>query len=401
MSTPDRGTIGFSTSEVEELRADTPMGADRVHLNHAGASPSPRPVLDTQLAHLRREADIGGYEAADEAADADARVYESIATMLGCSPGEIARLEHATAAWNAAFWSIPMQRGQRILTAEAAYGANAIAFLHARDRFGVSVDVVPSDDSGQVDVAELERRLDDDVALVAITHVPTNGGLVNPAAQIGALTRASGTPYLLDACQSVGQLDLDVDEIGCDLLSSTGRKYLRGPRGSGFLYVRGSLVDTLVPTQPDLHGATWDAPDHFSLAPGAKRFEHWEYNHAAWLGLGAAVDYALELGLDRIEATVSMRADELRAALETAGLPVHDLGRVRSGIVTTTVAGRDSTDVRDRLRADGINVSVSAASSTRWDFERRALPPMLRLSVHYVTSSEEIELAVDALGELS
>ena len=313
-------TNRLDAAEVERLRTDTPGCAAVTHLNHAGSSLPPVPVLDREIAHLRREAEIGGYEAADEAKAADAAVYASIARMLGARPDEIARAEHATAAWNAGFWSVPMSTGQRVLTAEAAYGANAVAFLRAQERRGVEIDVVPSDDHGQVDVAELERRLDDDVALVAITHVPTNGGLVNPAAEVGRLTRAAGVPFLLDACQSVGQLALAVDDIGCDLLSGTGRKYLRGPRGTGFLYVRSELLDRLVPDHPDHHGAEWDRSDGFRLHDSARRFEYWEYNHAGWLALGTAVDYALDIGVDRIEATVKDRADELRAAQQVRHL---------------------------------------------------------------------------------
>ncbi len=395
----------LSRDEVAEVRAATPFTDDRIHLNHAGDSPSSAAVLQTQLDHLSRESEIGGYEAAAEAADADTAVYESIATMLGCLPHEIARQEHATAAWNAGFWSLPMEHGQRILTAEVAYGANAVAFLHAERTRGVTVEVIPSDSSGQVDVSALADRLGDgsDVALIAVTHVPTNGGLINPAAEIGVLARATGVPYLLDACQSIGQLDLDVTRLGCDLLSATGRKYLRGPRGSGFLYAAGSIVDRLVPAVPDHHGADWTTTRAYEFHPGARRFEHWEYNHAAWLGLGAAVDEALAIGLDRIEATVRRQADRLRAALTDAGFPVFDLGKDRCGIVTTNIDGPNGIDAAKakRLMVDaGVNVSVTSPDSTRWDFERRELAPMLRLSVHMTTTDDEIERTVDVMRSL-
>ena len=293
-----------------------------------------------------------------------------------------------------------MRAGQRILTAEAEYGANAVAFLRARERRGVVIDVVPSDASGQLDVAELERRLDDDVALVAVTHVPTNGGLVNPVARIGAATRAAGVPYLVDACQSIGHLAIDVDTIGCDLLAATGRKYLRGPRGSGFLYARSSIVDRLVPDHPDHHGAVWDRPDGYRLHDGARRFEYWEYNHAAWLGLGRAVEYATALGLDRIEGTIRARAERLRTALGGIGLPVFDLGPDPCGIVTTSVPGHDPRSVRDELRTRAINTSVTEPDGARWDFTRRGLDALLRVSVHYLTIDDEIDAIVDALAEI-
>ncbi len=397
----------LSADEVAALRAATPFADDRIHLNHAGDSPSSAAVLETQAAHLRRESEIGGYEAAVERADDEAAVYASIASMLGCRPSEIARQEHATAAWNSAYWSVPMEPGQRILTAEAAYGANAVAHLHAARVRGVEVEIVPSDENGQVDVEALASRLADpaagSVALVAITHVPTNGGLVNPAAEVGRLTRAAGVPFLLDACQSVGQLDLDVKAIGCDLLSATGRKYLRGPRGTGFLYADESIVDRLVPAQPDHHGADWHEASAFRLADGAQRFEYWEYSHASWLGLGTAVDEARTIGLDRIEATVTGQAARLRAALTDAGFPVHDLGVERCGIVTTGVPGMSAADARAGLAAapTPINASVAMTTGARWDFERRGLDDLLRLSVHVTTTDDEIATAVETLEAIA
>jgi selenocysteine lyase/cysteine desulfurase len=389
----------FSEAEIAAARAVTP-GAERViHLNHAGSSLPPQVVLDTQIEHLRAEATIGGYEAAAAASDRRDGVYDSVARLIGASANEIARTEHATAAWNAAFWSVPMRPGQHIVVHDHEYGANIVAFLAAADRRGVHIDRVPSDQSGQVDVEAVADRLrTKDVALVSLTHVPTNGGLVNPAADVGALTRAAGVPFLLDACQSLGQRVLDVDEIGCDLLSATGRKYLRGPRGTGVLYVRSSIVESLQPSQPDHHGAELVAADRFEYADGARRFEHWEHNVAAWLGLGAGVDHALGWGIDRIEATVTERAAQLRERLADAGLVVWDEGVERCGIVTVTHPRVDADVLRARLAEHRINATTTPAGSSRWDVERRHLPTLLRLSVHVTTTLDELERTIDVLG---
>ena len=387
----------LDTGEVEALRRQTPGVDHVVHLNHAGSSLPSAAVLDRQIEHLRREALTGGYEAANEAAAEDAQVYDSIARLLNADRSEIARVEHATAGWNALFWSVPMREGQRIVTARAAYGANAVAFLRASERRGVRIDVVPADEHGQVDVDELERRIDDDVALVALTHVPTNGGLVNPAAAVGRIANAAGVPYLLDACQSTGQLVVDVSEVGCDLLSSTGRKYLRGPRGTGFVFASNRIIDRLLPDHPDHHGADWVAADRYELRPDARRYEYWEYNHAGWLALGLAVEEAMAIGMPRIEATVQVRADELRTRLADRGHRVMDLGTERCGIVTVAADGFDAATMKTALRAAGINISVTTPASTRFDAEVRDLDDMLRISVHYLTTSDELERTLDAI----
>jgi cysteine desulfurase / selenocysteine lyase len=389
------------TIDVATARADTP-GADKVlHFNNAGSSLPTRTALNTVMAHLTREAEIGGYEAADEARPRIEAVYDSIARMLNASRDEIAVVENATRAWDMAFYSLSFAPGDRILTAEAEYASNAIAFLQVARRSGASVDVVPDDAHGQIDVAALERMIDNRVKLIALTHVPTNGGLVNPAEAVGRIARAHGVAYLLDACQSAGQMALDVEALGCDMLSATGRKFLRGPRGTGFLYVRRALIEALEPPFLDLHAATWVARERYEIDPTARRFENWESNVAAKLGLGAAVDYALTLGLTAIEARVSLLAAALRDALtRLPGVTVRDKGLRRSGIVAFTIDGAKPGDVKARLRAQAINVSVSSAASTRWDMDARGLADVVRASVHYYNTEDEIMRFCAALRAL-
>lgn len=395
-------TPASSSIDVARARAETPGCTHVAHFNNAGAALMPQPVLDAVMAHLRAEALTGGYEAANAAHDAVEHVYDAVAALLGCHRDEVAIVENATRAWDMAFYSLPLQPGDRILTARAEYASNYLAFLQAARRTGAVVEVIPSDEHGQIDVGALRAMLDERVKLIAVTHVPTNGGLVNPAAEIGAVARQAGVCYLLDACQAAGQLPLDVEAIGCDMLSATGRKYLRGPRGTGFLYVRRSWLARLEPPLIDLHAATWTGRDTYALRPDARRFENWESNIAAKIGLGVAVDYALGWGLDAIWARVSELAERLRAMLrEVPRVVLHDLGVVRCGIVTFTLAGHGATEVREALRLQGINVSVSTLTSTRLDMESRALDAVVRASVHYYNTDAELERLCVALRALA
>jgi cysteine desulfurase/selenocysteine lyase len=395
--------------DVDRARADTPGCELVVHLNHAGTSLAPRPVLDAQVEWLQAEALTGGYElAADRQADRQA-TYNEVAALVGAHRDEIALVENATFAWHQAFWSLPLRRGDRILTCTVEYASSYLSYLQAERRRGVSIEVIPDDEDGQLSLPALADLLDDGrapVGLVAVTQVPSNGGLVNPVAGVGALCREAGVPFLLDACQSIGQMPVDVDEIGCDLLSATGRKFLRAPRGTGFLYVRRSLLERLdrmgaEPAFLDLLGADWTAPHGYELRPDARRFENWESNLAAVAGLRAAVTYARSWGLGAIAERVGAMAEALRSRVaEVPGVRVHDLGRHRSGIVTFTVDGVAAADVQARLRGQGINVSVSEPSSTRLDAERRRLPSLVRASVHYVTTDAELDRLTGAVGDM-
>lgn len=394
-------TASASTFDVARARRETP-GAEKVlHFNNAGAALMPRPVLQAQVEHLQREAETGGYEAAAEAEAALESTYDAVAQLLGCAREEVALLENATRAWSAAFYALPFQEGDRILTSAAAYASNYIAFLQVARRTGARVEAVPADESGQIDVEALRRMMDARVKLLALTHVPTNGGLVNPAAAVGAVAREAGVPFLLDACQSAGQMPLDVEEIGCDMLSATGRKFLRGPRGTGFLYVREGWIEKLEPPTLDLRAASWAGPERYEVRADARRFETWEGHVAGKIGLGVAVRYALDWGLENIWARVEHLAERLREALrDVPGVTVRDLGRVRCGIVTFSADGMEAEAIQQRLRAQGINVSVSAPSSTRLDAEARALPDLVRASVHYYNTAGEVERFAHALRAL-
>ncbi len=378
--------------DVDRARLETRGCGGIIHFNHAGSSLMPAVVADHLIGWQREEEFRGGYETANRRQHELENFYDASARLLNCHRDEIAFIENATRAWDMAFYALDLGPGDRILTAACEYGSNMIGYLHRAKHTGCVVDIVPDDAHGQLDVAALEAMIDDRVKLISISHIPTGGGLVNPAEAVGAIARRHGIPYLLDACQSVGQMPVDVEAIGCDFLSATGRKYLRGPRGTGLLYVRRDWIARLDPPLLDQHAAVLLSETEYQIRDDARRFENWECHYAGKAALGTAIDYALGWGLEAIEARVTEIAELLRARLsEIPGITIQDQGQRRCGIVTFTKDGEAAADIKARLAPIGINVTASAGSGSRVGFGRRGLESVVRASVHYLTTTDEID----------
>jgi selenocysteine lyase/cysteine desulfurase len=389
--------------DVARARALTPGCEQVLHLNHAGASLLPQPVLDAVVGHLQLEAAVGGYEAARRQADAIEHTYDAVATLLGCERDEVALSDSATRGWTSVVYSLPLSAGDRLVTSRSEYGSNAIALLQLQRRSGCEIVLVEDDEHGQVDLDALAIALDHDrVAMVSLTHVPTQSGLVNPAAAVGRLCADAGVLFVLDACQSAGQLPLDVRELGCHVLTGTGRKFLRGPRGTGFLYVQRELCQQLEPIVLDLLAATWVGPERYEIRPDARRFEMWESDVAGRIGLGVAIDHALGWGLEAIAARNASLAAGLRARLGAVpGVEVRDRGEQLCAITTFTVDGTPAEEVAERLREANVNVSVSTATSAQLDLPHRDLDAVVRASLHYVTTDDELDRFTDLVASLA
>jgi selenocysteine lyase/cysteine desulfurase len=388
--------------DIEALRTQTPGCANRIHLNNAGAALLAQPTLDAMTAQLRLEAEIGGYEAAAAVRDAAAATYAGLAELVGGRDDEIALFDNATHAWNAAFYSIPLRPGDQILTGHAEYGSNVLAYWQAARRAGAEVIVVPNDEYGQLDLAALDRLAGERTRLIGVSHVPTSGGLVQPAAAIGRIARGCGALYLLDATQSAGQFPVDVNAIGCDMLTGTGRKFLRGPRGTGFLWVRTAVLDRLDPFVAEIGSATWDGHEGFTWAPAAGRFASWERSYVNVLGLGAAVRQALDLGLDAIGQRSAALGARLRGQLaELPGVTTYDLGQARCAIVTAKIAKMPAAEAAAALGRAGVNVSTTVPEDNPLDTQDRGVHPLIRLSPHYYNTEAEIDRATELVAGLA
>jgi cysteine desulfurase / selenocysteine lyase len=343
---------------------------------------------------------MGGYEAQEQASAKADNFYDAFATLLNCAASEIAYAENATRAWNLLFHALPLKPGDRILTGQSEYASNYIALLHMAKQRNIQIEVIANNSDGQICLEQLERRIDSDVRLIALTHVPSQSGVIHPAEQVGHLARRYNIFYLLDACQSAGQLELDVQRIGCDMLTGTGRKYLRGPRGTGFMYVRRAILDQLQPQFADQHAAHWVSANDYAFRDDARRFECWESFLAGRIALGTAVDYACALGMNNIQHRVQHLASQLREQLrELPQVLVHDQGNALSGIVTFSRPDENAATLHRRLQLQGINTSIIRRSGALLDFERRTLGDINRASVHYYNTEDEITRFCRAVAE--
>ena len=388
-------------AQIDQFRKETDGTSKVIHLNNAGSSLPPNIVRDTMIDYLAEEMTYGGYETHTKHFSEIEGVYDSVAQLIDCNRSEVAIVENATVAWNAGFQAIDWNNGDVILATMADYASNYLSYLHLKRKVDIEIAVIPNDESGQPDVNALKQMMSDRVRLVSVTHMPTNSGLVANAEAIGEVVKGHRALYLLDACQSAGQYPLNVEAIGCDLLSATGRKYLRGPRGTGFLYVGEQALNSLTPYWVDLHSAEWTGANEYKIRQDARKFENWEGNRAGVLGLKTAVDYALNIGLADIWERVQMLGNYLREQLvQIDSVQVNDIGEVLSGIVSFNFKGKSGEELKKALLARDINVSWNGLSNTYLDMSDRGLSEITRASVHYYNTTQEIDQFIEALREM-
>ena len=385
---------------VKKWRDDTPGCANRIHFNNAGAGLIPRGVLEAIIGHLNRETNFGGYESADDAEAAVADAYANVARVLGTEARNIAVVENSTVAFFQAMSAFDFKRGDVIVTTRNDYISNQLAYLSLARRYGVEVRRAEDLADGGADPQSVKELLrDSHVRLLAVTWVPTNSGLMQPVEAIGEIAEAAGVPYLVDGCQAVGQIPVDVAKLRCDFFSGTARKFLRGPRGIGFLYVSDrALQRGDFPLYIDMRGADWVSANDFAPAPDARRFENWEFACSLVLGMGEAARYALEVGLERGGRRARELATTLRGKLGGLnGIRVLDRGSELAAIVTIEVSGWDATELSKLLRTTGINTSASLRAYAVIDMDEKRAASALRLSPHYYNTEEEIDRVVETL----
>lgn len=391
-------------ARLKQWRSDTPGCSNRNHLNNAGAALVPASVNRAIAAHLDLEAQIGGYEAADLRAKEIERGYGDIATLLNTASRNVAIVANATAGFIQAISSFDFAPGEVIITSRSDYTSNQIQYLALQQRRGVSIIHAADLPEGGIDPDSVRDLLEHHPCrLVAISWVPTNSGLVQDVEAVGRACSDFDVPYLIDACQAVGQMPIDVRQLHCDYLSVTARKFLRGPRGIGFLYASDrALARGDYPLFVDMRGARWVKAGEFQIDPTARRFEDWEFPYALVLGLGEAVRYALEVGVSVAQTRAWNLATYARSRLQVIrGISLFDRGRRQCAIVTAAIAGRTGGEIVRELATRGINTSASLREYGILDFDAKGVDSVVRISPHYYNTREEIDRLADAMTELS
>lgn len=388
---------------IETLREQTPGCNHKIHFNNAGASLQPKQVVDAITEHLQLEAMTGGYEAADLKVNEVNGFYESTAQLLNCKATNIAFTSSATNSFARALSSIPLKAGDSILLANEDYISNQLAFLSLQKRFGIKIIRAASLPEGGVDVDDMKRLMDQHhPKLVSLTHVPSNTGLIQPVELVGEHCATRDIYYLVDACQSAGQIPVDVQKIKCDFFTATLRKFLRGPRGTGFLFVSDKVIQRkLEPLFIDLRGAEWIQPDEYLPRMDARRFEDWELPYPLVLGSKAAIELAVSLGLDEILKRNLFLCTKIRNGLaEIPSVNLLDKGTNLSSIITASIRNHKAPDILNGLRALNINTSIGYRNFALIDFDAKQVEWALRISPHYYNTEAEVNTLLQAIRKL-
>lgn len=393
----------ISQDQIKKWREDTPGCKHRIHLNNAGAALMPQPVIDTIYEHLKLETEIGGYEAADAVSDQIDDAYSSIAELAGTNPLNIAMVENATVATSQALSAFNFEPDDVVITTTVDYSSNQIMLLNLAERFGVNViraEDLPGGGADPNSVRQLIRK--HSPKLLLMSWIPTHSGLVQDAESVGEICREFNIPFLLDACQAVGQLPADAEKLNVDFMAATSRKFLRGPRGMGFLYVSDRMIsEGKRPLFPDTHGAEWTRENKFRLKESARRFENWEFPVALQLGMGRAARYALDVGLDIISERNTMLADYARTKIsELKGTRILDSGSQKCAIVSVALTHANANQAVQILREENINTSSASRSASVIDMDAKNTESILRISPHYYNTLKEIDRCVHALEEI-
>jgi selenocysteine lyase/cysteine desulfurase len=380
---------------VAQVRSDIPVLSRYSFLNAGTLFPTPQPVMEAFFdAYREWHAQGAGlprhYEAWRE--QVTDQVRQQLADFLGCDALELAFTSNATDGVNIVAFGIDWQPGDEVVITDMEHAANSVVWIHNQTRFGIKLRIVPVDLDPQVFLENLRQALNSRTRLVAIGHVLCQNGQILPVEDVTRLAHSNGSLVLLDGAHAVGQIPVNLHQLGCDFYTMNGHKWLFGPTGTGALYVRSDRISQVRPSfMGDVAQMQWDYPlgMAYTPPPGARRYEYATRNWPAIVGLGAALDYVNEIGLDNIRERIVHLTDQLKADLQS--LPQCRLHsplerRWSSGLVTFELVGENAHEIIAYLEQQGI--------CPRYLNER-----LIRVTVAYFTLEEELVALVQGLRD--
>lgn len=389
---------------INQIRQNTPGCLDKIFINSAGSSLMSKEVVQISKDYMDMEADIGGYDVMANHYEDFNLFYLEASKLINANPRNMAFAISATDAYSKVLYSFKWTEKDVILTTKDDYVSNIISFIHINRRFGSQIKFVDCLDSGDLDYEDLARKLEQyKPTIFALTHIPTSAGTIHDAEKAGEICANFDTYYLLDACQSIGQLDVDVRKIKCDFLTVTGRKFLKAPRGTGFLYVANHILDTdMGPLCIDLAGSTWDSETSFKFGSEAKRFEFWEKNYSNFLGLTQAIREINEIGIEKIAAYNKMLSGYFRNELEQVdGLKIYDHGSLKGNIITWKIPGLKQSEISKLFHERRVIFSFSSNTSALYDLNKKGEEWLVRFSPHFFNTTEEADQVGEILSKFS
>jgi selenocysteine lyase/cysteine desulfurase len=385
---------------IETIRSQTKGLDGKLFFNSAGSSLMQDQVIECMLNYLEEERMIGGYAAAAKHQESINGFYTQVANLIKAKEKNIAFATSATDAYNQALSSIPFQSKDVILTTNNDYISNQLAFIGLQKRYDVEIVRVNDLKKGGMDAEDCIEKIEKlKPKLVAITHIPTNSGLIQDVYSIAPACKASGAYYLIDTCQSIGQLNISVETLNCDFLTATGRKFMRGPRGTGFLYVSDRVLNEgLTPLFTEQCGAEWTEEFGYKIMDSALRFERWERNCGNMLGLAKATELINKIGIESIE----KRNNELQlfareALSKLPNIQCTDIGENLCNLITFTNADGSINRIVELFATNNVSFSISGINSALIDFTKRELTEVVRISPHYFNTEKEISTLIDIL----
>lgn len=397
--TPTLKTL--SNAQLARIRRDTPGLKGRLNLDNAGSSFMATPVIERMKAALEQDVLLGGYVAQEQQQNELDDIYPTLAALFGGLATDYAVVGSAVDGWTKAFYSLPLELGDNIVTAYTEYCANYVAYLQLKEKRGVEIRVARMAAEGGVDLEHLESLVDANTKLISITHMPSSSGEIVDVAAVGRIARKHDILFQLDACQSAGHIPLNVNDLGCDIMTGTARKFLRGPRGIGFLYVNERARQKMEPIVLTNQSAAWVQSDKYDLRSDTRVFEAWERSVVNQLGFKAALDYYQNIGVKEAGHTLLNVADYLRSGLAVkSNVSMTCPHSARSAIITFNLTGLSPEDVKMRMEGHGISTQIASVNHTRLDLEARQIDKAVRVSPHYYTTSEDVDRFLDVLDQI-